>query len=138
YLCNAFTPDRIAIWDAATEGLALKIRRGEFVEPEAMVARMDELGYATLVLPTGDLDEHEFTPVVARWEETAKLADRWPGRFAALALIDPRAGIAGVQELAPRLADPWVVGCYLHTHSFDLPFDAAEYYPWYALAAAHD
>jgi len=138
YLCNAFTPDRASIWHAATAGLALKIRAGEFVEPEAMVERMDELGFSTLLLPTGDLDDGDFTPVASRFSETAKLAERWPGRFAGLALIDPRGGMQAVRELDRRLADEWIVGCYLHTHSFDRPFDAAEYYPFYALAATHD
>ena len=27
----------------------------------------------------------------------------------------------------------WVVGCYLHVHSFDRPFDHPDYYPFYAL-----
>ena len=31
-------------------------------------------------------------------------------------------------------AKPWVVAIHTHTHSFDLPFDAADYYPYYALA----
>ena len=58
---------------------------------------MDELGIATVLLPTGDigrhgtLDPYDFEHVAARWEEVEKLAGRWPGRFAALALIDPRA-----------------------------------------------
>jgi uncharacterized protein len=137
-LCNAFTPDRAAIWQAATAGLALRIRHDEFVDPEAMVARMDEFGYTTLLLPTGDLDEHDFTPVAARFDEIAKLAERWPGRFAGLALVDPRRGMDAVRELDRTLAERWIVGCYLHTHSFDRHFDAAEYYPFYALAAAHD
>jgi predicted TIM-barrel fold metal-dependent hydrolase len=139
YLCNAFTPDRAAVWDAALQhgAGAVKIRReGEgFAEPDAMVARMDELGVDTVLLPTGDLDEGEFTPIAARWDETAKLAEHWPGRFGALALIDPTAGMAGVRSLRARLADEWVVGLYLHTHSFDRRFDAADLYPSYALAA---
>ena len=138
YLCNAFWPDRTTVWDAATEGLALKIRRDEFVEPDAMVARMDQLGFDTLLLPTGDLDEHDFTPVAARWEETAQLAKQWPGRFGALALVDPRDGINAVRELERRLDDEWVVGCYLHTHSWDRPLDHADYYPSYALGSELD
>jgi predicted TIM-barrel fold metal-dependent hydrolase len=53
-------------------------------------------------------------------------------------VLDPTRGMAGVRETRAHLRDPWVVGCYLHTHSFDLPFDAAEYYPFYALAGARD
>jgi predicted TIM-barrel fold metal-dependent hydrolase len=135
YLCNAFTPDRVPVWDAATEGLALKIRRDEFVDPGAMVDRMDAHGYSTLLLPAGDLDDDEFTPVAARWDEMEKLVEQWPGRFAALAIVDPRRAIDAVRALEPRLTESWVAGCYIHTHSFDRPLDAAEYYPFYALAA---
>jgi predicted TIM-barrel fold metal-dependent hydrolase len=138
YLCNAFTPDRLPIWEAAVAGLTLRIRHDEFVEPEAMITRMDAHGYATLLLPAADLGDDDFTPVAARWDEVAKLVERWPGRFAALACIDPTRGIDAVRELERRLDEVWVAGCYVHTHSFDLPFDAAAYYPFYAAAAAHD
>ena len=45
-LCNAFTPDRLAVWDGALEatGSSVKVRRNpgdSFAEPEAFVARMD-------------------------------------------------------------------------------------------------
>jgi predicted TIM-barrel fold metal-dependent hydrolase len=141
YLCNAFTPDRAAVWDAAIAhgGSAVKIRRDaddSFTDAESMVARMDELAIDTLLLPTGDLDDGDFTPIAARWSETDALAARWPGRFAALALVDPTRALAGVRALRERLvSEEWVVGLYLHTHSFDLRFDAAELYPAYAVAA---
>src|SRR6266540_525997 len=143
-LCNAFTPDRRRVWDGAlaASGVQVKIRRDDgdsFAEPEAMVDRMDELGVATVLLITGDVGSHgrldpfDFEHVIARWEETEKLASRWPGRFAALALIDPDRGMASVREMRARLADPWVVGCYLHTHSWDRRLDHADFYPFYAL-----
>jgi predicted TIM-barrel fold metal-dependent hydrolase len=43
-----------------------------------------------------------------------------------------------VRALRARLVEDWVVGCYLHTHSFDRRLDAADYYPFYALAADTD
>lgn len=149
YLCNAFTPDRRAVWDGAiaATGVAVKVRRDEtdsFAEPEAMVDRMDELGVQTLLLPTGDLGRHgtldafDFEHIAARWEELDKLASRWPGRFAALALLDPDRGMAGVREVRARLGEPWVVGCYLHTHSFDRRLDHADLYPFYALGSELD
>ena len=46
--------------------------------------------------------------------------------------------MAAVREVRRRLAEPWVVGMYTHTHSWDLRFDAAEYYPYYALASDED
>ena len=63
YLCNAFTPDRQAVWDGAIAkaGIPVKVRRDDsdsFAEPAAMIDRMDELGIATLVLPTADLTRH--------------------------------------------------------------------------------
>ena len=60
YWCNAFTPDRRAIWDGmiASQGIPLKVRRDDqdgFAEPADLVARMDELGVATLIIPTCEL-----------------------------------------------------------------------------------
>jgi hypothetical protein len=106
YLCNAFTPDRAPVWDAAIANAAspVKIRRDvndTFTDPAAMVDRMDELGIATLLLPTGDLAGDDFTPVAARWAETSELAASWPGRFAALALIDPATGYVAVGGVGP-------------------------------------
>ena len=145
-LCNAFTPDRLAVWDGAlaATGTSVKVRRNpddSFADPEEFVARMDELGIATVLLPTGDvgrhgtLDPYDFEHVAARWEEVEKLVSRWPGRFAALALIDPEQGMRGVRETRAHLGDTWVVGCYLHTHSFDRRLDHADYYPFYAACA---
>jgi uncharacterized protein len=31
----------------------------------------------------------------------------------------------------------WVIGSYLHTHSFDPPFDHLDYYPFYSLSDAY-
>ena len=70
--CNAFTPDREAVWDDAIagQGVPIKVRRDPadaFAEPDAMVARMDELGIDTLLVPTSDLHRHgtpfEYDPV---------------------------------------------------------------------------
>jgi predicted TIM-barrel fold metal-dependent hydrolase len=145
-LSNAFTVDRRALWDGAisSAGVQVKVRRDEhdsFTEPEAMVARMDELGVSTTLLISGDTGRHaladpfDFEHLVERWEETEQLVRRWPGRFAALALVDPERGMRGVHELRARLAEPWVVGCYVHTHSWDRRLDHADYYPFYAACA---
>ena len=148
-LSNAFTPDRRPVWDGAiaATGVAVKVRRDErdsFAEPAAMVERLDELGVDTLLLPTGDVGRHgtldpfDFEHIAARWAELESLVDRWPGRFAALALLDPDRGMAGVRELRARLAEPWVVGAYLHTHSFDRRLDHADLYPLYAAATDYN
>ncbi|MCD9624780.1 amidohydrolase family protein [Rhabdothermincola salaria] len=149
-LVNCFLPSRREVWQAAIAdaGIPLKIVRSaddDFAEADAMVARMDALGIATLVLPVGDVGPHgrlsptDFDHVATRWDELERLVDEHPGRFAGLHLVDPSSGMAGVAEARRRAGrDPSVVGFYLHTHSWDRPFDHADYYPWYALASDLD
>jgi predicted TIM-barrel fold metal-dependent hydrolase len=144
YLCNAFTPDRRAGWEKSVgdQGVPLKIVKDaadDFAEPAEMVERMDRLGIDTLVLPTGDLGPHPAYDVVAtRWDEAEKLVADYPGRFASTAVISPGLGMADVREVRARLADEWVVGLWLHTHSWDRRFDHADLYPYYALASEFD
>lgn len=149
YLCNAFTPDRRRVWDGAiaAAGLPVKVRRDErdsFADAETMVARMDELGVATLVIPSADLtrrgklDPFEVDHIFCRWDEIERLAHRWPGRFVAAAVVDPERGMPGVRDVRARLAEQWVVGLYVHTHSWDRRLDHADYYPYYALCSELD
>ena len=149
YLCNSFLPDREAVWNHvfATLDLSITIRRDErdsFCDAGAMVDRMDELGVSTLVLPTGDLSAHartdpiDFDHIASRWHEVEDLVARFPGRFAALAVVNPELGMAGVHEVRTKLLEPWVVGLYLHTHSWDRRLDHADYYPYYALCSDLD
>jgi predicted TIM-barrel fold metal-dependent hydrolase len=147
YLANAFVPDREAVWDAAIagQGVPIKVRRDptdSFCDPRAMVARMDELGVATLVVATSDMHRHgtpfEYDPVAARPDEMAAMVSAHPGRFAAWWAVNPQLGLAGVRRAAEMLrSHDWVVGLWIHTHSFDRPFDHADYYPYYALCAEH-
>ena len=141
-LCNAFTPDRLAAWDEAiaAQGVPLKVRRDpndSFCPPETMVARMDELGIATLVLVAGDEHHHagfiQHSTVSVRPAEMDDLHARWPGRFVGLWAIDPGLAMDGVARAAEMLGQPWAVGFFIHTHSFDRRFDHADYYPFYAL-----
>jgi hypothetical protein len=147
YWCNAFTPDRKALWEQslAAQGASLRIREGEddsFVEAAELLARMDSLDVGTLVLPACDLPPHagltDYEPFASRFEETAELAKRHPGRFVAAWSLDPRLGIAGVRRARDVLENDWAVALHLHTHSFDRRFDHADYYPYYALAGEYD
>ena len=147
YLVNAFTPDRELVWDEAIagQGVPIKVRRDptdSFCTPDVMVARMDELGVATLLVPTSDLHHHgtpfEYDPVAARPDEMAALVDAHPSRFAAWWAVNPQLGMAGVRRATEMLRQPWVIGLWIHTHSFDRRFDHPDYYPYYALAAEQD
>lgn len=146
YWCNAFTPDRLERWDAAiaAQRIPLKIRRREddsFAPAAAMLARMDELGVSTLVLPSADVPEDAKPTDYARFTTTAEEVAAWcresPGRFAGLFTIDPTRGVAGVRRAAEALGWDGFVGLQIHTHSWDRPFDHRDYYPYYALAAEH-
>jgi predicted TIM-barrel fold metal-dependent hydrolase len=144
YWANSFLPDRAALWDATLEaqGLPIKVRRDpedSFAEPERMVARMDEIGMSTLILPTCDLPPHvgvrNFEPFAMRPEETEQLAKAYPGRFVGEWSIDPGHGMEGVARAREFASQPWIVALHLHTHSFDRPFDCADFYPYYALSS---
>lgn len=140
---NAFLPDREALWDAslAAQGVPIKVRRDpedSFCDAETMIARMDEIGLRTLVLPVCDLPPHagvtDYEAFATRFEEIEPLAAKYPGRFVAQWSIDPREGAAGLDRAREMTSLPFVVAIHTHTHSFDLPFDAPEYYPYYTLA----
>ena len=146
YWCNAFTPDRRALWDAsiAAQGVSLKVRRDEsdsFTDPATLVARMDELGIDTLMLPTCELPKGagplDFESFAARPEELAQLTASHPGRFVGTWSLDPSHSMEGVRRAAEALANPQIVALHIHTHSWDRRFDHRDFYPYYALASEH-
>ena len=147
YWCNAFTPPYRALWDAAIgeQDLAVRVRRDpedSFADPAAFLARLDELGFDTALLPSAvassDAGPYAYERYAAPPQELAKLAAAHPGRFAGLWTIDPSTGLEGVRRAAEALAQPHTIGLLLHTHSWDRAFDHRDLYPFYALAAEHD
>lgn len=144
YLCNSFLPHHEAGWSASIsrQGVPVKTRTpgdDSFADAPTMVARMDELGIATLLVAACDphptSGAFNFSDVTAPFAEAEQLATAHPGRFAALWSPDPTLGMAGVRRAAEVLQQPWVAGLYLHVHSFDRAFDHADHYPYYALCA---
>ena len=140
---NSFLPDRQALWDASLEaqGVPIKLRRDEqdsFCDVEAMVARMDEIGMASLILPVCDLPAHagitDYEGFATRVDEMDAMSAAHPGRFVGQWSIDPREGSKGLDRAREMAAKPWIVALHTHTHSFDLSFDHADYYPFYELA----
>lgn len=146
YWCNAFLPDRRALWHAAIEaqGIPLRVRTDDddsFAPAATMAARMEELGIDTLILPCAEVPEGADALAYERYAthpaELQTLRNDHPGRFAGVVAIDPSRGMEGVAEAARRLGEGGFVGLHLHTHSFDRSFDHRDLYPFYALAADH-
>ncbi len=145
YLVNCFLPTRVELWNRsiAAQGIPLKVRTDPadgFATPDQMVRRMDELGVASLLLPVVAHRHHDdgkapvdFEAVAASEAELEAMVSAHPGRFLGLWTIAPE-GLAAVRETERALAHPWMVGMYLHVHSFDKPFDHADWYPYYDLA----
>ena len=78
-LCNAFTPDRLAVWDGAlaASGTRVTVRRApedSFAEPGAFVDRLDELGITTVVIPTGDVGRRGTLDLAYRADEAQDIA----------------------------------------------------------------
>ena len=155
YWCNAFTPDREALWAAviARGALGIRTRGGDsengFCEPAEMVKRMDQVGVDTVVLPvcepqtrlSGDRDDPaltEFAHYALRESELKSLVAAYPGRFVGVFSVNPDAGAADLAAATEAVDAQWCVGLHTHTHSFDRRFDHADYYPYYALCATHD
>ena len=105
-------PTARAVWDGAHRRAGVA-REGaarpddSFAEPDGMVARMDELGIATLLLPTGDIGRHgtldpfDFEHVAARGTRSQKLADALARAGSPRSRsIDPTHGMRGVRERA--------------------------------------
>jgi predicted TIM-barrel fold metal-dependent hydrolase len=147
YWCNGFTPEYRALWDSVIgeQDLSLKIRRNEedsFAEPETMLARMDEIGMSTLLLPAAHVPEtapaFAYERYTATLDAAEALASKYPGRFAGLYSLDPTEGQRGVERAAAALSRPGFIGLQIHTHSWDRAFDDRDYYPYYALAAERE
>jgi len=145
--CNGFTLAHRDRWHEVIEkqGLALRIRKGDddsFTEPADMVARMDAIGFSSLLLAACEIPEHAQPFAYERYASSPALASRLakdhPGRFYGLFSLDPTTGQDGVEEAARALAQKEFVGLHIHTHSWDRPLDHRDYYPYYALAADHD
>jgi predicted TIM-barrel fold metal-dependent hydrolase len=146
YWCNAFTPGYRALWDAAIgeQDLSVRVSRNRddsFADPGEFLARLDELGFDTVLLPSAEIPRDAGPYAYERYatppQELNKLVAAHPRRFAGLWTIDPTAGLSGVRRAAEMLGRPGFAGLHLHTHSFDRAFDHRDLYPFYALAAEH-
>ena len=66
------------------------------------------------------------------YEVIARAVEKYPGRFYAMAGIDPYEGMNGVRALEDAVKNMGFIGAHVYPHWFDLPPDHAKYYPFYA------
>jgi hypothetical protein len=66
------------------------------------------------------------------YELVARAVEKYPGRFYAMAGIDPYEGMNGVRALEDAVKNMGFIGAHLYPHWFDLAPDHAKYYPFYA------
>jgi len=135
---NFWTPEWIGMrppWGATFFPSKLRvdpsILRG--LEPEEMIARMDAAGVERVFLIAGKcgrigLPGTYHTP----YEMVARVVQKYPHRFSALAGIDPFQGMSGVRGLEAAVKDMGFIGAHVYPHWFELAPDHAKYYPFYA------
>jgi predicted TIM-barrel fold metal-dependent hydrolase len=104
-----------------------------------MLAMMDEAGIERALLiatKTGRLG------LPGSWhlpyEIVAEAVARHPGRFSALAGLDPYEGMEGVRRLERAVRELGFVGAHMYPHWFELAPDHAKWYPFYAKCAELD
>jgi predicted TIM-barrel fold metal-dependent hydrolase len=141
---NPITPEIMRLrpkW--STDFWTQKIGRGADlaagVTHERMLAMMDEAGIERALLiatKTGRLG------LPGSWhlpyEIVAEAVARHPGRFSALAGLDPYEGMEGVRRLERAVRELGFVGAHMYPHWFELAPDHAKWYPFYAKCAELD
>ena len=147
-LCNAFTPDRLAVWDGALAATGIagegapqsrrQLRRARGVRRADGRARHRHRACSPPATSAATARSTRTTSSTSRRAGRRSRSSSGGGPVASprSRSIDPRARDARrAASMRAHLADPWVVGCYLHTHSFDRRLDHADYYPFYAACA---
>ena len=145
YWCNAFFPDREPLWRRVIERDGLTIKLGArdddaFVDAAGMVARMNRGAITTLVIPVCDLPDDapldDYAHYALRPTEIYQLTAAHPGRFVGTYSVNPD-DPADLEKADDALSSAWCVGLHNHTHSWDHPFDAPAFDPYYELASTH-
>ncbi|MEH6549263.1 MAG: amidohydrolase family protein [Pseudomonadales bacterium] len=65
-------------------------------------------------------------------EVVARAVEQYPDRFYGLVGIDPYQGMNGVRALEDAVKNMGFIGAHLYPHWYELPPNAAKYYPFYA------
>ena len=108
-----------------------EVRRG--VALDEYVAKMDRAGIeCSLLIAVRAGDMRMKYSFAIPYDRVAGYCEQFPGRFRGLAGIDPSRGMQGLREFESAVREYGFVGAHLYPHWFELPPDAAKYYPFYA------
>jgi predicted TIM-barrel fold metal-dependent hydrolase len=106
---------------------------------EGMIEKMDRAGIEICFLianKVGSLGSPDTWHLP--YEKVAEAVHKYPHRFRGLAGIDPTEGMKGVRQLEYAVKDLGFIGAHLYPHWFNLPPDAAKYYPFYTKCVEFD
>lgn len=101
---------------------------------EDVLASMDESGVDRAVLHA----EFEHGDYAALNDRVARLVDEYPDRFVGFAGVDPRDGMAAVEEFERCVTDLGLSGLNLQPFVYDREPTHRQYYPLYAKCVEHD
>ncbi|WP_295635948.1 amidohydrolase family protein [Novosphingobium sp.] len=137
-VCNIYTPEAVANgWTGLDDDFKRQVRMPtemfNGVSIDDYLRKMDRAGIERSLLiavRAGDLR------VRGSWEipyiEIARIVERHPDRFSALAGIDQTRGMQGLRDLEHAVNQMGFIGAHWYPHWFACPPDAPQIYPYYA------
>ena len=134
---NIWTNEALSHRPGWTDGFFVDKMKGKHdsggISLEVMLEQMDEAGIGMGFLVAaksgrpGLPGSYHMPP-----EVVADAVQKYPDRFRGLIGVDPFMGMNGVRAMEDAVKNMGFIGAHLYPHWFDLPPNAAKYYPFYA------
>ncbi len=134
---NIWTNEALSHRPGWTDGFFIDKMKGKHdsggISLEVMLEQMDEAGIQMSFLVAaksgrpGLPGSYHMPP-----EVVADAVQKYPDRFRGLIGVDPFLGMKGVRAMEDAVKNMDFIGAHLYPHWFDLPPNAAKYYPYYA------
>ncbi|WP_101757843.1 amidohydrolase family protein [Oceanicoccus sp. KOV_DT_Chl] len=134
---NIWTTEALSHRPGWTDGFFVDKMKGKNdsggISLEVMLEKMDEAGISIGFLVAaksgrpGLPGSYHMPP-----EVVADAVQKYPDRFRGLIGIDPFQGMTGVRAMEDAVKNMGFIGAHLYPHWYELPPNAAKYYPYYA------
>ncbi len=143
-VCNLFDPMTVRLGQTGIDNhfkaqIRLDRRHWDGIPISQYLRKMDRAGIERSLLiavRAGDLNVRGSFEIP--YPRIARICEKWPDRFSALAGVDPFRGMRGIADLQHAVRELGFVGAHLYPHWFGLPPDHAKYYPYYSKCAELD